>query len=207
MENQATEGQNAAGAPKTNPAQPLEPRMGEHDQDQSACPEDNVIPLVKLAEDLEVQKALAKENFDKYVRVTAELDNQRKRLDRERSELLRYGNEKLLTELLPVVDSFHKAVLTHEAAHGSTEAKDFAQGVALILKQFTEVLERNGLKEISAKGGPFDPNFHQAIQKIECDKTEAEVVHEEFVKGYLLHDRLLRPAMVSVKVPMASKET
>ena len=207
MDHQTTEGQNSAGMPNNHTEQPLEAKMDENSQDLTGYPDDNVLPLVKLAEELEIQKVLAKENFDKYLRITADLENQRKRHERERADLFRYGNEKLLGELLPVVDSFHKAVLLHDSDLGVAEAKNFAHGVALILKQLTEVLERNGLREISAAGAPFDPNFHQAIQKVECEHTETDVVHEEFVKGYLLHDRLLRPAMVSVKVPVTSKET
>jgi molecular chaperone GrpE len=207
MENQVNQESNTVGGASTNFVQSAEESMDDQDLHHENDLEDNVVPIVSLEEELEIQRALAKDNFDKYLRVTAELENQRKRLERERSELRRYGNERLLGELLPVVDSFNKAVQTHEAAEGSTESVNFAQGVALILKQFKEVLERNGLREVSAKDAPFDPNFHQAIQKIECDQTAAEVVHEEFVKGYLLHDRLLRPAMVSVKVPLALKET
>lgn len=206
MENQEFAGQSTTGASAVNSAQCTEVGMEHRNKESHAASDKHTSEVAELAQELEVQRELAKENYEKFLRLTAEFDNHRKRVERERSELLRFGHEKLLGELLPVVDSFHKAAQAHISAATNAEAKGFIDGVLLILKQLSAVLEKNGLKEISAAGAPFDPNFHQAIQRIECDKTETETVHEEYVKGYLLHDRLLRPAMVSVKVPSAAKE-
>ncbi len=140
-----------------------------------------------------------KELNNKYLRAVADADNLRRRLEKEKMDLLRYGNEKILQDLLPVLDSFEKALAPQEEANDTT--KSLQEGMRLVFDQLKSALERHGLVRISAKGQPFDPNVHQAIHKIDDDEAETETVSDEFAAGYTLNGRLVRPAMVSVKTP------
>lgn len=148
--------------------------------------------IAKLNEELNEYK-------DKYLRTVAEMDNLRKRLARERNDLLRFGSENLMRDLLPVFDSFDKAC--EDKGEEAKDSKQFFEGFSLVRKQLLDVLEKHGLKALEAVGQVFDPNIHQAIQRVESDDIEADQVHQEFAKGYMLHERLLRPAIVSVAVP------
>jgi molecular chaperone GrpE len=133
---------------------------------------------------------------DRYLRTLAEMDNMRRRHERERQDLLKYATEKLLQDLLPVLDSFEKA----SSVPGTDADSAIVEGIRMVHKQLMHVLEVNGLKPVEAAGKPFDPNLHQAIQRIEGD-VENETVKDEYQRGYLLNGRLVRPSMVSVLVP------
>jgi molecular chaperone GrpE len=133
---------------------------------------------------------------DKYLRTLAEMDNMRRRHERDRQELLKFASEKLLQDLLPVLDSFEKA----NSAGGAEAGNAIVEGIRMVHKQLTHVLETNGLRAVDAAGKPFDPNLHQAIQRIEGD-VEQEIVKDEYQRGYTLNGRLIRPSMVSVLVP------
>lgn len=152
---------------------------------------------------LAAQKALVEEHKDKYVRSVAEMDNMRKRNERERADLLKYGHEGVLQAMLPVLDGFERAVNV-TVKESDPEFKVFFDGIAMVKKQLIDTLEKFGLTSIDALNKPFDPNIHQAIRKVESAEVTSETVVEEFAKGYLLHDRLVRPAMVSVAVPSGS---
>lgn len=149
--------------------------------------------IARLTEELDESK-------DKYLRAMAEMDNLRKRMARERSDLLKYGAESLLRDILPVLDSFEKACENADAKK-SGEGNQYLQGMRLVQKQLLDVLERHGLQAVKAAEQEFDPNIHQAIQKIDSDAVDVEKVQQEYSRGYTYHDRLLRPAMVSVAVP------
>ncbi len=140
------------------------------------------------------------ESKDRYMRTLADMENMRRRHERERSELLKYGTEKLLQDVLPVLDSFEKAV----SSVGPNDQGPIVDGVKMVHKQFLQILENHGLKQIEAVGQPFDPNVHQAIQRIESEEINAEIVKDEYQKGYTLNGRLVRPSMVSVCVPKSS---
>ncbi len=131
---------------------------------------------------------------DKYVRLYAEFDNFRKRVVRERQELLMRATEKVISDLLTVADHLELA-LQHKDGD-SVEA--VVQGVEITLREFRGVLERNGVSPIDAEGKPFDPTVHHAMSQVERDDLEENIVVEEFRKGYLLGERVLRPALVSV---------
>jgi molecular chaperone GrpE len=133
---------------------------------------------------------------DRYLRTLAEMDNMRRRHERERQDLLKYATEKLLQDLLPVLDSFEKA----SSVPGTGADSAIVEGIRMVHKQLMHVLEVNGLKPVEAAGKPFDPNLHQAIQRIEGDVAD-ETVKDEYQRGYLLNGRLVRPSMVSVLVP------
>lgn len=134
---------------------------------------------------------------DRYLRNLADMENMRKRHERERTDLLKYASEKLLQDMLPVLDSFEKAIQV-----STSDASDpVLEGVRMVHRQFLQILENHGLKLIDAQGKIFDPNLHQAIQRVESDEVRDETVKDEYQKGYTLNGRLVRPSMVSVFVP------
>jgi len=145
------------------------------------------------------------EQQDKYLRLAAEFDNFRRRSLRERQDALRYGNENLMKELLGTVDNLERAV-DHGLADalGEEGAKVFA-GVDLTLRSLLQTLEKFGVKQVPAEGEPFDPSVHQAIRQVPSDDTPPGSVAEVLQKGYLLADRLLRPALVGVSSGPADK--
>ena len=148
-----------------------------------------------LPEELEKYKREAADNYDRYLRIYAEFENYKKRMARERSDLLQYGNENLIKDLLPVLDSLGRAL---EHARTSEDFSSFIEGIRLVEKQFLAALENNGVKPIEAKGEPFDPNFHEAVYEVNTPEGESRHVVDELEKGYLLNGRLLRPSKVSV---------
>ena len=130
---------------------------------------------------------------DRLLRTAAEFDNYRKRIDRERRELSEYAAADVLTDLLPIVDDLERAL----QAQGG-DANSYRQGVELIHKQMLELLRKRGVKPIDTTGATFDPNFHQAvIHEASPDHREGDVM-QELRRGYMLGERLLRPAMVKV---------
>ncbi len=132
---------------------------------------------------------------DRLLRKTAEFDNYRRRTDRERVELSQAAAADLIEDLLPLVDDLERAL---EAAPDSQEAAAYRDGVELIHRQLLELLRKRGVMPIEAVGRPFDPNFHQAVvHEVSVGHADGEVV-AELRRGYLLGERLLRPAMVKV---------
>lgn len=126
-------------------------------------------------------------------RQAANADNMRKRWAREREDLQKYGTESLLKDLLPVADNLERAV-----EHAGADADSIVQGVKLVLNQFVQILHRRGATPFEADGKPFDPQFHEAMTQIERDDVEPGTVVQVFQRGWKLHDRLVRPAMVVV---------
>jgi molecular chaperone GrpE len=164
------------------------PDLLDQDSDQITAEEFN---------DLKTRAAKADENWDKYVRLTADFDNYKKRALRERGEAVRYANESLLEKLLPIVDNFEAALAAANTV--TTPGVDSLKtGVNMIFTQMKNFLSENGVEEIDAAGKPFDPNLHEAVsQKESTDVPEGQVI-EQMRKGYKLRDRLIRPAMVVV---------
>lgn len=155
-----------------------------------------------LQSQFEASEAQAKEEKEKYLRLYAEFENVRKRLAREKEEQARYSHEKMVKELLPVLDGLEKA-LHH--GHESQDIPTLLEGVELVLKQFHKALEGFGVAPVEAKGKPFDPNFHEAMAHHESEEHEPDTVVEEYRRGYTFHDRLLRPALVTVAKPPEKK--
>ena len=152
-------------------------------------------------EDLTARAAKAEEHWDRYVRAVAELDNYRKRVARERTELIQQANERLIRELLPVLDNFEAALTT---AGNAAQLEAFKAGVAMILNQLRQVLAAAGVQEIDATGQPFDPAQHEAVAHQETRAVPEGHVLQQTRKGYRLNGRLLRPASVVVaKAPAA----
>lgn len=147
--------------------------------------------LADVEAQLREKEQQARDAQERLLRIAADLENLRKRTAREKEETVKYGNERLLKDLLPVVDNLERAV---EA--GATEG--LLEGVQLVLKQFVDTLERHEVRSFSAKGQPFDPNLHEALMQEENGDVPPNTVVGELVKGYHLRDRLIRPAAVVV---------
>jgi len=131
---------------------------------------------------------------DRYMRAVADFDNFRKRSEREKADFFRYAVSSVLKDILPVLDNFDRA-LDHAA-----EGDEFHKGVLLIYKQLFDVLQKHGLTPIEESGVHFDPNIHEAVVREEDDSVPNHTVTAILQKGYFLHDRLLRPALVKVAV-------
>jgi molecular chaperone GrpE len=142
----------------------------------------------------EVEKLRAERDMllDRLARMQAEFDNARKRAAREQQDFRDYALVDTVKAIIPVLDSFERALRT------SPEKSEFHVGVELIHKQLQDALSKLGVKPISAKGEPFDPRYHEAVEMVETDDAEDHHVLEELQRGYQLKDRLLRPAMVRV---------
>lgn len=138
---------------------------------------------------------LAEENQQRYLRVQADFDNFRRRTMKEKEELGQYASMKLVTQLLPVVDNFDRAVTS---AATNKDYESLAKGVEMIFRQFEQILDSEGVKAIAAVGEPFNPEFHQAIMQVDSEEYEEGIVVEEVLKGYMMKDKVLRPAMVKV---------
>ena len=131
---------------------------------------------------------------DRYVRLLADFENFRRRSEREKADFYKYAMSGVLKDLLPVLDNFDRA-LDH-----AEQGDDFHKGVLLIYKQLFDLLQRHGLKPSDESGVPFDPNIHEAVVREEDSSVPSHTVTAVLQKGYFLHDRLLRPAMVKVAV-------
>jgi molecular chaperone GrpE len=151
-----------------------------------------------------VQKAQeAKENYDRFLRLAAEVENLKKRQEREISEVRQFANENLIRELLPVLDNLERA-LEHGRQAEAPEA--LMEGLELVQQDFLKVLGRFGITPLDSVGEPFDPVFHHAVMEEESPEVEDQTVTNELQKGYLLQNRLLRPAMVVVSRNTAQSE-
>jgi molecular chaperone GrpE len=182
-----------------------------NESDASSPPESNETveqaaekPEDDLAAKLEASERQAREHYDRLLRVSAEFDNYKKRTSREMQDLAKFANEKLLRELLSVVDNLERAVASCE--HDPDQPDPVLQGVNLTLNETLKLLERYQVKPIDSLGEPFDPNFHQAMMQEEVDNQPENTVVREMQKGYLLHDRLLRPALVAVSKSKQNKD-
>lgn len=134
---------------------------------------------------------------DKYLRLYAEFDNYRKKTQKDKEELIKYANEALVYDLLPVMDSLEMA-LKHSASGNSEALQSLVKGVENTLRELSRILEKSGLTAIEADSKPFDPAFHHAMSQVETPEMEDNMVVEEFRKGYMYKEKVLRPSMVSV---------
>jgi molecular chaperone GrpE len=159
--------------------------------------------LADLRQQLATKADEAKTNYDRYVRQVAEAENFKKRHARERDDAIRFANEALLKDILPVVDNLERAI-AHAA--GGENGKSLVDGVEMVLKGFLDVLSKFGVSQISAVGQPFDPSKHEAMAQVVSDTREPNTVVDELHKGYMFRDRLLRAALVSVAKASETKE-
>jgi molecular chaperone GrpE len=174
---------------------------------EDAAPQD-IVEIAAPATDeeriKELEEALAAKgmesaaNWDRFLRERADLENYRKRVQKEKEEILKYGNESIILEVLPALDNLERAI-----SHASEEGLSaIIEGVKLTLSMLLGTLKKFGVTPIeTVPGTPFDSALHQAMAQVESPDQEPNTVVAEFQKGYLLNDRLLRPAMVSVAIP------
>lgn len=153
--------------------------------------------IQQLKKQLEEKTQLSDENFNKFLRMQAEFDNFRKRTIKEKEELYITSLERIVTELLPIVDNMERAIASFKC---SGLENVYLDGVDMIKKQLVTVLEKNGLKEIEALGMEFDPNVHHAVMQVEGSCEDENKVKEVLQKGYFLGSKVIRPAMVQVVV-------
>lgn len=194
--------------PRTNGKSEIEPREldTEHElpasedtgEDSSTADQSRDVarPAGEMsARDAELEKLKAERDtlLDRLARLQAEFENARKRVAREQQEFREYALADAVKALLPILDSFERALQA-----GSEDKSEFRGGVELIYKQLQDTLAKLGLRPIPAKGEPFDPHLHQAIEMVESSEAKDHQVLEELQRGYKLKDRLLRPAMVKV---------
>jgi molecular chaperone GrpE len=158
-----------------------------------------------LAAQLREKEAEAKANYEMFLRERADLENFKRRMQREQAETIRFANEPLIRDLLPVLDNLERAV-SH--AQGGGNGQPLVEGVNLVVRSFLETLEKYGVTRVSAKGEPFDPSKHEAMAQVESVDIAPNMVVDEYRPAYLLHGRLLRPALVTVaKAPSEEKKT
>jgi molecular chaperone GrpE len=151
--------------------------------------------LKALEEELKNLKAQLEDKHDKHLRAVAELSNYRKRVQKEREELMRLSREDLVLKLVDVLDNFDRALV---AAKTMSDFDAFHKGVELILKQMSQTLQREGLVAFDSKGQAFDPTMHDAVMVVETDKHPPGIVVDEINRGYRLGERVVRPAIVTV---------
>lgn len=182
-----------------------------HPEESTAVPstEDVVVQLVEVeAEHLARLELEAKDSYDKYLRAVAEFENYKKRMIRERADLLKYAGESLARDLLDVLDDLERAVTAASnsvSPDSATEGQivppnpaDFIAGVKLIKDRFISIFDKHGIKGESAVGQPFDPNTHQALATVPVTEVEPNIVLNEFKKAYFFKDKLLRVGQVVV---------
>lgn len=145
---------------------------------------------------------------DKHLRLAAEFENYKRLAQKDQRDYARFANESLLKELLPIVDNLERAIkAAKDAPKEGAKSGSLIEGVELTLKQFIDVLAKSGVRQIVSVGEPFDPARHQAVARVESPGAQENTVVEEFQKGYLLHDRMLRAAMVTVaSAPTTNQE-
>ncbi|NQX57745.1 nucleotide exchange factor GrpE [Paenibacillus qinlingensis] len=150
-----------------------------------------------VSSELEQARVQAEENYQRLLRVQADFDNFRRRARAEKEDFAKYASLKLIEQLLPIVDNFDRALSS------SKETKDFdalVKGLDMTYRGIDQLLTAEGLKPIEAVGQPFNPEFHQAVMQVESEEHEEGIVVEELQKGYILKDKVIRPAMVKVSV-------
>lgn len=163
-------------------------------------PNDAAATLRTRVEELEAENSELK---NKYLRKQADFENYRKRITREREEAVAYANQQLLLDLTSIIDDFERAI---RSAEESRDYDAFHDGIVMIEKQFYGMLERKwGLSRFDSEGEPFDPQKHEAVTAEERTDQDAQIVLEDYQKGYMLHDRVLRSAKVKVSMPTTDK--
>jgi molecular chaperone GrpE len=165
---------------------------GRGGESQGENPEETI---ERLRAELAEKTAEVARNLDLYMRERAETENFKKRMQRDKNEALRFAVEPLARDLLPVIDDLERAV-DHAASGGN--GQPLLEGVRLVLKNALDVLERHGVTRVEANAGPFDPSRHEAVMRVPDARREPNQIVEQFEPGYSLHERLIRPAKVSV---------
>lgn len=133
---------------------------------------------------------------NRLMRLQADFENYKRRVEKEKAAIVQYASSGLVEKILPVLDNFDRALSEENKSENKNEG--FFDGVNMIRNQMIEALKSEGVEEIEAVGQPFDPNFHNAIQQVDSDEYDSGIVTEEYQKGYMLKDKVIRPSMVVV---------
>lgn len=165
----------------------------EEANDEASKNADTAENEVDLQAELEKLTAEVKEKSDKALRLQADFENFRRRTSKEKDELAAVVTQGVMKDMLPLLDNFERAM-----AAETTDMEAFQKGVEMIFTQFQEVLKKNGLEHIETEGKKFDPNFHQAVMRVQNDKLEDDDIAQELQKGYMVKGRVIRPSMVQV---------
>ena len=178
---------NAANADEADEAEEAASESAESENEETQEPQD------EAAAQIEKLTAELKEKEDRVLRLQADFENFRRRTSKEKEELSAVVTQGMLKDMLPLLDNFERAM--------AAEAKDgeaFQKGVEMIFTQFTEILKKNGLEHIEVEGQKFDPNFHQAVMRVQNADMEDDDIAQELQKGYMVKGRVIRPSMVQV---------
>ena len=196
---------------KKNPLVENEVISNEVEVDSSIPPEESEVtveepiilePIEALEKELQETKDELDEQKDKFIRLQAETDNFRKRLSREKEEFSQYANERLFKGLIPIFDNFERAL-----EDPSNEIKSLKEGLDMTLKQFSTFLEKENIEPIKAIGEKFNPELHEALTSEESNDHEEDTIISQFVKGYKINNRVLRPSQVIIaKKPAVTVE-
>jgi len=171
-----------------------EPNISEVSEDENQPVETAEGQIAALTAERDQLAAAKAELEDRMLRARAEFDNARRRGERERSEFLQFAAMDVIKELLPVVDDFERALKVESAG------REFTKGVELIYQRLLEALKKIGLEPIDTTGQRFDPNLHQAVDRVETEEADDMAILSEYQRGYNFKGKLLRPAMVKVAV-------
>ena len=193
IEIETTDSEATDSLPTNEEPEVSEPEESSADEASEDSPEAEALATLKA--EYEAYKAESEKQHDQMLRTIAEFDNSRKRTEREKEESLKYALESFVKELIPAIDSIERAI------QSTRESEDFAalaEGVEMIYKGILSTLEKRGVIPIGAVNELFDPMQHEAVMHVESEDVPENHVIEEWQKGYLLHNRVIRPSMVSV---------
>ncbi len=171
---------------------------GEDDNPDHAPPPDDVAAINELL--LSKTEELYALN-DKYLRMAAEFENYKRRAQRDHRQAVQFANESLLRDILPTLDNLERAIQSWQPGQDGGNIEGLLEGVNLTYKHFLDTLNKRGMTQFSCKGETFDPTRHQAVGQVETADAPEHTVVDEHQKGYVLHDRIVRPAMVTVAQP------
>lgn len=180
--------------PKGAPEEQAEVNGEKEDQGEKEIPLGDMKKAELIEKVKEIQES-ADKNYDLFMRSVAEVENSKKRFQKEKSDLIKFSNESLIKQLLLVIDNLQKAI---SASQDENSVEAVREGIELTLKGLVDTLEKSGLAQVKAEGEPFDPNFHEAISEMEDNKVEPGTVIQVLQQGYTLNERLIRPAMVVI---------
>lgn len=166
-----------------------------HEDVIESTPEEATEPQASEGNDVELLQKQLDEAQQKLLRVQADYDNFRRRTLKEKEELAKYASAKLVESLLPTVDNFDRAIA---ATSTNQDFDSLVKGLDMIFRQLMGTMDAEGLTVMNTVGEPFNPEFHQAVMTVETDEYEEGIVVEELQKGYILKDKVIRPAMVKV---------
>jgi molecular chaperone GrpE len=180
-----------------NKAEPQTKKAANSESAEPLMPVEPATLTREQLEELKARAAKADEHWERLLRTAADFENFKKRAAREKQDAIKYANEALIQQLLPVLDNFDMALATAQTSPADN-AQSLQAGIAMICQQLKNALAESGLEPVDALGQEFDPNWHEAVSQTETDEVPEGHVVQQLRKGYKLRDRLLRPASVVV---------